>query len=129
MAIGIDRFGHKIVLGLRQGATESAAVVGEMLDELAERGLRFDTPRLYVVDGGKAIRRAILNRAGEAAFIQRCQVHKIRNVSEHLSEKERYGVKYRMRSAYEMSDVADARQALLNSMTSCSNPTRARPRV
>lgn len=112
VAIGIDRFGHKIVLGIRQGATENAAVVGEMLEELAGRGLKFSQPRLYVVDGGKAIRKAILNHAGDAAFIQRCQVHKIRNVCEHLAEARRHAVKYQMRAAYSMSESADARQAL-----------------
>jgi putative transposase len=113
VAIGIDRFGHKVILGLRQGATENAAVVGELLEELAERGLKFNQPRLYVVDGGKAIRRAIVNHAGEAAFIQRCQVHKIRNVCDHLPEAETYSVKYKMRCAYEMIEAADAKQALL----------------
>jgi putative transposase len=113
VAIGIDRFGHKIVLGLRQGATENAAVVGELLEELAERGLDFTQPRLYVVDGGKAIRRAILNHAGEAAFVQRCQVHKIRNVCDHLAEGQQHAVRYQMRCAYEMTEAADAKRALL----------------
>lgn len=113
VAIGIDRFGHKIVLGLRQGATENAAVVGELLGELAERGLTFTQPRLYVVDGGKAIRRAILNHAGDAAFIQRCQVHKIRNVCDHLPENKKHAVKYKMRCAYDSIEAADAKQALL----------------
>ncbi len=112
VAIGIDRFGHKIVLGLRQGATENAAVVGELLDELAERGLKFTQPRLYVVDGGKAIRRAIVNHAGDAAFIQRCQVHKTRNVSEYLPENQRPAVRYKMRCAYEMQEATEAKQAL-----------------
>jgi transposase-like protein len=113
VAIGIDRFGHKVILGLRQGATENAAVVGELLEELAERGLKFNQPRLYVVDGGKAIRKAILNHAGDAAFIQRCQVHKLRNVCDHLQESQQYSVKYKMRCAYDLTEVADAKQALL----------------
>lgn len=127
VAIGIDRFGHKIVLGLRQGATENAAVVGELLDELAERGLSFDQPRLYVVDGGKAIRRAILNRTGDAGFMQRCQVHKIRNVCEHLPESQQHAVRYKMRCAYEMTEAADSRQALWqlhDELLSC-NPSAA----
>lgn len=127
VAIGIDRFGHKILLGLRQGATENAAVVGELLAELAERGLKFTQPRLYVVDGGKAIRRAILNHAGDAAFIQRCQVHKIRNVCAHLPEREKHAVKYKMRCAYETSEAADAKQALwkLHDELLQSNPSAA----
>ncbi|HEY1951151.1 MAG TPA: IS256 family transposase [Bryobacteraceae bacterium] len=127
VAIGIDRFGHKIVLGLRQGATENAAVVGELLSELAERGLTFSQPRLYVVDGGKAIRRAILNHAGDAAFIQRCQVHKIRNVCEHIPDAQQSAVKYKMRCAYEMSEAADAQQALwkLHDELLAANPSAA----
>jgi putative transposase len=110
--VGIDRTGRKIVLGLRQGATENAIVVGELLGELAERGVDFNTPRLYVMDGSKAIRRAITNYAGAAAFLQRCQVHKIRNVTEYLPEASRHAIKFRMRAAYEMEETADARQAL-----------------
>jgi putative transposase len=112
VAIGIDCFGHKILLGIRQGATENAAVVGELLEDLAARGVSFTEPRLYVVDGSKAIYPAIRNHAGDAAFILHCQVHKIRNVTEHLPESKRPAVKYRMRCAYEMEDVAEARQAL-----------------
>jgi putative transposase len=127
VAIGIDRFGHKIVLGLRQGATENAAVVGELLSELAERGLTFSQPRLYVVDGGKAIRRAILNHAGDAAFIQRCQVHKLRNVCEHVPDAQKSAVKYKMRCAYEMTEAADAQQALwkLHDELLAANPSAA----
>lgn len=112
VAVGIDRLGHKIVLGLRQGATENATVVGGLLGDLYERGVDFTRPRLYVVDGSKAIRRAISNFAGEAAFFQRCQVHKIRNVTEYLSESERPAVKFRMRAAYQITETVDARRAL-----------------
>ena len=112
VAIGIDRLGHKLVLGLRQGATENAAVVGGLLSELADRGVDFNLPRLYVIDGSKAIRRAIGNYAGDAAFFQRCQVHKIRNVTEYLPEEQRPAVKFRMRAAYQATEAADARQAL-----------------
>jgi putative transposase len=112
VAIGIDRFGHKILLGIRQGATENATVVGELLEDLTTRGVNLTEPMLYVIDGSKAIHAAILSHAGDAAFIQRCQVHKIRNVTEHLPDGKRPAVKYRMRSAYQMNTAADARQAL-----------------
>ena len=112
VAIGIDRFGHKIVLGLRQGATENATVVGDLLGELAERGVDFNQPRLYVIDGSKAIRRAITNFAGDAAFFQRCQVHKIRNVADYLPDSERPALKFRMRAAYQMTELVEARNAL-----------------
>jgi putative transposase len=58
--------------------------VSALLSELVERGLDFSTPRLYILDGGKALSAAVRKHAGEAAFIQRCQVHKKRNVVDHL---------------------------------------------
>jgi len=127
VAIGIDPSGAKQVLGLRQGATENAAVVGGLLGELNERGLDFTTPRLYIVDGGKAIRAAIRNYAGDAAFVQRCQVHKIRNVTEHVPEADRHALKYRMRAAYSAAEAADARRLLykLHDELLQSNPSAA----
>lgn len=112
VAVGIDASGRKLVLGLRQGATENATVVGALLGELMERGLDFSTPRLYLVDGSKAIRAAIRNHAGDAAFVQRCQVHKIRNVTEHVPDADRPTLKYRMRVAYGAAEAADARKIL-----------------
>jgi transposase-like protein len=112
VAIGIDRFGHKLVLGLRQGGTENATVVGGLLGELRDRGVDFNQPRLYVIDGSKAIRRAISNYAGDAAFFQRCQVHKIRNVAEYLPEAQRPAIKFRMRAAYQLTNTVDAKNEL-----------------
>jgi putative transposase len=73
---------------LREGATENATVVSELLSDLASRGLDFSVPRLYVLDGGKALAAAVHRLAGEAALIQRCQVHKRRNVIDHLPEEQ-----------------------------------------
>lgn len=112
VAIGIDTLGHKIVLGLIQGATENAAVVSGLLDHLAARGLDFTQPRLYLLDGSKATRAAIVRHAGDAAFLQRCQVHKIRNVVEYLPPLYHHRIMFRMRQAYARDDVSDARQAL-----------------
>lgn len=127
VAVGIDASGRKLVLGLRQGATENAAVVSALLGDLMERGLDFTTPRLYVVDGSKAIRAAIRNHAGDAAFLQRCQVHKIRNVTEHVQEADRHALKYRMRLAYGAAEPADARNLLykLHDELLQSNPSAA----
>src|SRR5579871_3675331 len=113
VAIGVDPTGRKLALGLRQGSTENTVVVKELLGDLMERGVDFTAPRLYIVDGSKAIRAAIVSYAGDAAFLQRCQVHKIRNVAEHLPESQRHAVKFRMRAAYLMREAADARNALL----------------
>lgn len=113
VAIGVDPTGRKLVLGLRQGSTENAAVVRDLLGDLMERGVDFTVPRLYIVDGSKAIRSAIRSYAGDAAFVQRCQVHKIRNVAEYLPEAQRHAVKFRMRAAYLSNEAVDARNAIL----------------
>ena len=75
VALGIGCDGRKTVLGLREGASENATVAGALLSDLLERGLDFSPPRLYVLDGSKALHAAVRRHAGEAAFIQRCQVH------------------------------------------------------
>ncbi len=91
-ALGIDESGRKMILGIRQGATENATVVGELLADLVERGLDFTEPRLYILDGGKALTAAVKKHAGESAAIQRCQVHKRRNVLDHLTEEQKPAV-------------------------------------
>jgi putative transposase len=127
VAMGIDRLGNKLVLGLVQGATENAAVIGDLFCQLEERGLDFGRPRLYVIDGSRALPTAIQRHAGEAAFIQRCQVHKLRNVAEYLPEAERGGVKFRMRAAYALPEAVDARNMLykLHDELMRSNPSAA----
>jgi transposase-like protein len=74
-ALGIGQDGRKTILGIRQGATENATVVGELLGDLVNRGLDFTEPRLYILDGGKALTAAVRKHAGDSAAIQRCQVH------------------------------------------------------
>jgi putative transposase len=112
VALGISKDGRKTVLGLREGATENATVVGELLSDLAGRGLDFSVPRLYVLDGGKALAAAVRRHAGVAAFIQRCQVHKRRNVIDHLPDEHKSAVKKKLQNAYAMTEYADAKRAL-----------------
>jgi putative transposase len=112
VALGIGCDGRKTVLGIREGATENAAVVNALLSELVERGLDFSTPRLYILDGGKALHAAVRRHAGEAAFIQRCQVHKKRNVVDHLPEEHKADVKKKLQNAYAMTDYTEAKRAL-----------------
>jgi len=128
VALGIACDGRKTVLGLREGATENATVVGALLSDLLERGLDFSTPRLYVLDGGKALHTAVRRHAGEAAFIQRCQVHKKRNVIDHLPEEHKGDVRRKLQSAYAMADYADAKRALerLHHELMHLNPSAAR---
>jgi transposase-like protein len=126
LGIGCDR--RKTVLGLREGATENATVVGELLSALLERGLDFTTPRLYVLDSGKALHAAVRRHAGEAAFIQRCQVHKKRNVLDHLPEEHKAGIRRKLQNAYAMRDYEPARRALgqLHRELMDLNPSAAR---
>ena len=128
VALGIGCDGRKMVLGLREGATENAAVVNALLSELVERGLDFSTPRLYILDGGKALHAAVRRHAGEAAFIQRCQVHKKRNVVDHLPEEHKADVKKKLRNAYAMTDYTEAKRALerLHRELMDVNPSAAR---
>jgi putative transposase len=127
-ALGIGCDGTKTVLGIREGATENTAVVSALLSQLVERGLDFSTPRLYVLDGGKALAAAVRKHAGEAALIQRCQVHKKRNVVDHLPDEHKADVKRKLQNAYAMADYADAKRALdrLHRELMDLNPSAAR---
>jgi putative transposase len=127
-ALGISQDGRKTILGLRQGATENATVVGELLGDLMNRGLDFSESRLYVLDGGKALHAAVKKHGGEAALIQRCQVHKRRNVLDHLTEGQRPVVARKLNAAYALEDYAAAKQALdtLHRELMEMNPSAAR---
>jgi transposase-like protein len=128
VALGIGEDGRKTILGIRQGATENATVVGELLSDLLDRGLDFTQPRLYVLDGGKALAAAVKKHAGEKAAIQRCQVHKRRNVLDHLTDEQKPGVGKKLNAAYAMEDYAAAKQALnvLHRELMDLNPSAAR---
>ena len=127
-ALGIAEDGRKMILGIRQGATENATVVGELLGDLLERGLDFSLPRLYVLDGGKALTAAVKKHAGESAAIQRCQVHKRRNVLDHLTDEQRPGVAKKMNAAYALENYDAAKTALstLHRELMDLNPSAAR---
>lgn len=112
IALGIDAQGDKHVLGLREGATENAAACTSLLGELRDRGLHTERSLLVVIDGGKALRKAVRDVFGERALIQRCWVHKIRNVTEHLPERERSRVVTTMRGAYRSGDPKHAKKVL-----------------
>jgi putative transposase len=104
VALGVGQDGRKTILGIRQGATENATGVGELLGDLVHRGLDFSVPRLYVLDGGKALQAAVKKYAGETAPIQRCQVHKRRNVLDHLTEEHKPAVARKLNAAYALQD-------------------------
>ena len=87
VALGVDRQGRKHVLGLWSGATENAEVCGALLDDLIGRGLSVEKPILVVLDGAKALKKAVTSRFGSKAVIQRCRVHKKRNLQKYLPRK------------------------------------------
>ena len=126
--LGIGYDGTKTILGIWQGATENSTVVGELLGDLMNRGLDFTVPRLYILDGGKALHAAVKKYAGESAVIQRCQVHKRRNVLDHIAEDKRPLVAKKLNEAYAMEDFAAARKALdgLHGELMQINPSAAR---
>jgi transposase-like protein len=112
LALGIGSDGRKHALGLREGTTENAAVAKALLAELIDRGLSTERPLLFVIDGAKALRKAIAETFGTAARVQRCQVHKLRNVLEHLPERMRPSVAKAMHQAWSASDAKLARRQL-----------------
>jgi len=128
VALGITVDGSKMILGLRQGATENATVAGELLSDLMNRGMDFTEPRLYILDGGKALHAAVKKHAGEAAPIQRCQVHKRRNVLDHIAEEDKDAVARKLNAAWALEDYEAARQALngLHRELMHLNPSAAR---
>ena len=113
VALGIDAQGNKHVLGLREGSTESTRVVRSLLSELIERGLDGERARLWVIDGGKALRKAIVEIFGATALIQRCQEHKRRNVIDHLPQELHASVGRAMRQAWDSVDAQLAKRQLL----------------
>ena len=104
VALGITTDGVKIPLGLWEGSTENATVATALLSDLVERGLDPEQGILFVVDGSKALRKAIRDVFGERAPVQRCVRHKERNVLEHLPESDRATVKRRLRRAWADDD-------------------------
>ena len=107
VALGITTEGVKIPLGLWEGSTENATVATALLSDLVERGLDPEQGILFVIDGAKALRKAIRSVFGEAP-VQRCLRHKERNVTEHLPERDRPAVKQRLRRAWALADHARA---------------------
>jgi putative transposase len=112
VALGVLENGAKRVLGIRQGATENAAVCTALLEDLQERGLDTSQPTLLVLDGSKALHAAVKRVWGRNALIQRCQVHKKRNVREHLPEKHWDELSRQLHTAYNETDYEEALRRL-----------------
>ena len=113
-AVGIDGNGKKHPLGIIEGATENAAVAQALLDNLIKRGLDQKVCRLFVIDGAKALSKAIRRTFGRHTPIQRCQVHKARNIAERLPKPLQASVRKTLRQAWELDDAAKAERLLRN---------------
>ena len=128
VALGIENTGKKQVLGLWQGATENSTVVKELLEDLVARGLQQERRYLFVIDGAKALRAGIERVFGERAEVQRCQIHKRRNVKEHLPKNAQGDTDRRIRNAYAMTGYAEAKAELGKTFRQLEriNPSAAR---
>src|SRR6187397_267798 len=113
-ALGIDGEGNKHPLGLIEGATENAAVAQALIDNLIERGLDPKVCRLFIVDGAKALTKVIRSSFGRHTPIQRCQVHKARNVIDRLPKPLHASVRKALRQAWELDDADKAERLLRN---------------
>src|SRR5216684_4291822 len=113
-AIGVDAKGDKHPLGLAEGATENAATVQALVENLIERGLDPMVPRLFIIDGAKALSKAIRRNFGRDAAIQRCQIHKARNIQERLPKSLHASVRRVLRQVWELDDADKAEKLLRN---------------
>ena len=112
VSLGITADGTKVPLGLRLGSTENAVLCTSLLQDLLERGLRIENPILCVVDGGKGITKALKDVLGHLAIVQRCRVHKLRNLRSHLPKSRHAYVLRMMKDAYKSEKVDHARKLL-----------------
>jgi putative transposase len=92
------------------GSTENATVCQGLLANLQSRGLRTDRSLLVILDGSKAVRATF----GDAAFVQRCQVHKMRNILDYLNDRQRPWAQALLRCAYQSAEVKTAQRLLLD---------------
>jgi len=114
VALGIAADGQKHALGLWDGSTENATVCQGLLANLQSRGLRTDRSLLVILDGSKALRKAVRATFGDAALVQRCQVHKTRNILEYLNDRQRPWAQAILRRAYQSADMKTAHRRLLD---------------
>ncbi len=112
VALGVDERAEKHVLGLQEGTTENAATCQALISNLIERGLPTDRAVLFVIDGGKAIRKAIRDTYGALAPVQRCRLHKRANATDHVPEGLRPLIGRKLDEAWRKDDPDEAAAAL-----------------
>ena len=110
-ALGVDADGNKLPLTVVHGTTENKAVCQRLLDELEDRGFDPGAGVLFVIDGGKAIYHAIVDKWGDVALIQRCRAHKLRNVIDLLPAEHHGWATRDLHRAWELPDATDAERA------------------
>lgn len=128
VSVGVDSAGRKHILGLWEGATENAGVCTALLEDIVARGLSTEREYLFVIDGSKALRKAIRKVFSEDAHVQRCLVHKKRNVLEHLPRQYHREVSRTLSAAWNMTGYEEAREALTDVVAYLRtiNPSAAR---
>ena len=111
-ALGVTADGTKVPLGVVEGSTENASVVRGLISDLRDRGLTAESGILFVLDGGKALRRAVTDVYGDRALVQRCRIHKERNVLDHLPAREQAWVRAKLHRAWSNPDADEAQRDL-----------------
>lgn len=106
VALGVDTGGRKHVLGMKEGSTENAVVAKGLLQDLVERGVNPERRRLFVVDGSKALRKALVEVFGGDNPVQRCRLHKERNVLGYLPDEQKDQTRWVLRAAWKLDAKA-----------------------
>jgi len=114
VVLGLEGDGTKRILGFREGATENAEVCKALIEELCDRGLSRDQATLFVLDGSKALRKSVVDMWGRFAVIQRCQIHKKRNIQAHVPDRHWEEIRRRLNEAYHEIDYQRALRILKN---------------
>jgi transposase-like protein len=117
VGMGITENGQKVILGLVEGHTENSDLCVQLLESVVARGLRMPARVLVTVDGAKALRSAVKRLWGDRTEIQRCQLHKVRNVVRHLPKGRALEVRRRMHVAYNLEDFEEAEKVLKNTVS------------
>jgi putative transposase len=108
VVLGITDDGQKVIMGVRIGSTENAQVCRDLLADLVSRGLRYEHGLLAIIDGSKALRKALKDVFGQQVLIQRCQVHKMRNILDYLPKHKRDWMKRKLKKAWTSETAEEA---------------------
>ena len=112
VALGVDKQGSKHFIGISQGSTENAEIVSDLLGSIAERKIRFSHKVICVLDGSKALRKGVIEHFGDRADIQRCLIHKIRNVEAKLDKAYHSDFKEKIHQAYSLNGYEECKASM-----------------